>query len=172
MAPPQKRKRHADTAKEASEAPELVPKRIKAPLKTAKVLITASQESLLQLRQDFYSESEEEESEYESEDNIIDQSQNKESEKKSEKLDITFLNKYMDQEFSLPIRGELAEEEADQSDIEIELLEDFETFIYFRQLILVLKGEFRYKILAEENDIQELVSCKVIFLFINIFTNL
>jgi hypothetical protein len=39
---------------------------------TTKTFITASQESLLQLRQDFHSESEEEESKYESEDHIFD----------------------------------------------------------------------------------------------------
>ena len=79
IAPPQKRKRYADTAKAASEdsqAPKLVPKRATALPKTVKALpikaITAS-EALRGLRQDFYSESEGKESEYKSENSIIDE---------------------------------------------------------------------------------------------------
>jgi hypothetical protein len=80
MVPPQKRKRHTDTTKIASEnsqAPKLVPKQVIVLLKTVKVLLIKAitpSEILRGLRQDFYNESESKESEHESENNIINES--------------------------------------------------------------------------------------------------
>ena len=63
----------------------------------------SSQDSLLQLRQDFHSESEDEESEG--------SEGSKGSEEDIRELDIAPLNEHLDQEYGLPIRRELAEDE-------------------------------------------------------------
>jgi hypothetical protein len=166
MAPP-KRKRHVDIANAASEKPqdhsELGPKRQHLLLKALKAPITAppppplpppagSQDSITRLRQDFHSESEGGDFEANTEAAKGDDIDESESE---DEPDIKPLNKYLDQDIEL--ERELAEK--DQSDIEEEVIKDFEAYSNFRQSILVVESEFGYK-LHLEGDIQDSTSRK------------
>jgi hypothetical protein len=98
----------------------------KVPKVPTTALPTSSKDSLLRLCQDFHSESENKESEAsieETEGSNTNKSENK------EELNITLLNKYLDQDIKL--EREL-EEETDQSDIEEDIIKDTKSYINFR----------------------------------------
>jgi hypothetical protein len=177
MAPP-KRKRHAESAKAAledqGEGSALNPKRQHLlpesnPPQNQPEPPTASQESLLRLCEDFHSQSEASESESEESEGVLSQLEGDISEGDTEgdkELDFALKNDHLDQDFGLPTRGELAEEEEDQSDAEMDLIEDFEASTYFRQSII--KGDnMKFELPAEDYTITESITCKILSLLIH-----